>query len=133
MSAHMKKHPTRNAMINCFTKQGCVYRIPLHIASKYLVNKGKSKNTSQSKFSSDNESINATAFFKKMDEKYTEAGALLRGARHREGLSQKEFAKKIEVTQSDLSKMENGKRPIGKIVAKRIEKEFGVNYRYFLG
>ena len=43
-----------------------------------------------------------------------------------------EFAKKIKVTQSNLSKMENGKRPIGKMVAQRIAKEFDVNYRYFL-
>lgn len=78
-------------------------------------------------------SIDASVFFKEMDKKYTQAGALLRGIRHREGLSQKEFAKRIEVTQSDLSKMENGKRSIGKIVAKRIEEEFGTDYRYFLG
>lgn len=77
--------------------------------------------------------IKGIVFFKEMDKKYTEAGALLLGTRHRERLSQKEFSKRIEVTQSDLSKMENGKRSIGKIVAKRIEKEFGVDYRYFLG
>jgi plasmid maintenance system antidote protein VapI len=28
--------------------------------------------------------------------------------------------------------MENGRRPIGKTIAKRIEKVFGTNYRYFL-
>jgi len=42
------------------------------------------------------------------------------------------MAKKINITQADLSKMENGKRPIGKIIAKRIEKMFDVSYRYFL-
>ncbi len=64
--------------------------------------------------------------------KNTKAGVLLRGTRHREGLTQVEMAKKIHVSQADLSKMESGKRPIGKIIAKRIEKIFGVNYRYFL-
>ena len=58
---------------------------------------------------------------------------MLRGVRVRENLSQIEFAKKIGVTQSDLSKMELGKRPIGKIVAKRIAKMFDVPYRIFLG
>ncbi len=130
----MRKHPTRGDMIDCFTKQGSVFRIPSHIANKYLIIKEKAKNVnSQLRFSPDNESIDASVFFKEMDKKYTKAGALLRGTRHREGLSQKEFAKRIEVTQSDLSKMESGKRSIGKIIAKRIEKEFGVDYRYFLG
>ena len=135
MSALTRKHHTSNQTIDCFSKQGYVYRIPLEIANKYRIighKLSKAKNT-QSKHSIDNEVIDADLFFKEMDEKYTEAGALLRGTRHRENLSQKAFAERIEVEQSDLSKMENGKRPIGKTVAKRIEKEFGVDYRYFLG
>lgn len=74
----------------------------------------------------------AQLFFDNLDKKHTKAGALLKGLRLREGLSQIEFAKKIKVTQANLSNMENGKRPIGKIIAKRIEKAFGTNYRYFL-
>lgn len=132
MSAPTRKRPTSTEMIDCFTAQGSLFRIPSHIANKYLVASEKSKST-QLKFSLDNESIAVSDFFKEMDKKYTEAGALLRGTRYREGLSQKEFAKRIEVTQSDLSKMETGKRSIGKVVAKRIAKEFSVDYRYFLG
>jgi len=74
----------------------------------------------------------AKFLFEKLDKKFTKAGALLKGLRIREDLSQLEFAKKINVSQANLSKMENGKRPIGKIIAKRIEKAFGTNYRYFL-
>ncbi|HLB58443.1 MAG TPA: helix-turn-helix transcriptional regulator, partial [Gammaproteobacteria bacterium] len=70
--------------------------------------------------------------FTNIEKKYTKAGVLLRGTRHRGGLTQTEMAKKIRITQADLSKMESGKRPIGKVIAKRIEKKFGVNYRYFL-
>ena len=76
--------------------------------------------------------VDAKSFFKEMDKKYSRAGALLRGTRHREGLSQLAFTKKIEITQGNLSKMENGKRPIDKAIAKRLQKQFGVNYRYFL-
>ena len=47
-------------------------------------------------------------------EKYSKAGALLRGLRVREGLNQAEFAKIIDTTQANLSSMENGNRPIGK-------------------
>lgn len=57
---------------------------------------------------------------------------MLKGVRAREGLTQAEFSQKIDVTQSNLSSMENGRRPIGKVIAKRIEKAFGTDYRYFL-
>ncbi len=67
-----------------------------------------------------------------LEKKLTKAGALLKGLRTREGLSQIEFAKRIHVTQANLSNMENGRRPIGKNIAKRLEKVFGVDYRYFI-
>ncbi len=56
----------------------------------------------------------------------------MRGLRARENLSQVEFAKRIKVPQANLSKMENGARPIGKVIAMRIAKAFDVNYKYFL-
>lgn len=56
--------------------------------------------------------------FAELDKKHTKAGALLRDIRARENLSQVEFAKRIGVSQTNLSKMENGKCPIGKIIAK---------------
>ncbi|MBB71758.1 MAG: XRE family transcriptional regulator [Legionellales bacterium] len=52
--------------------------------------------------------------------------------RLRENLNQQDFAEQINITQPELSKMETGKRPIGKTVAKRIAKAFGVNYQIFL-
>lgn len=67
-----------------------------------------------------------------INKKFTKPGALLKGVRLREGLSQDDFAKKINVKQGDLSKMESGKRPIGKRIAHRIAKEFKVNYKFFL-
>lgn len=73
-----------------------------------------------------------TELFKKTDQKYGEAGALLRGLRARESLSRVEFSKKIKVTQANLSKMENVERPIGKTIVIRIAKVFEVNYKYFL-
>lgn len=65
-------------------------------------------------------------------EKFSEAGATLRGFRLREGLTQTELAKKIEVNQANLSKMEHGKRPIGKLIAKRLASLFKTDYRIFL-
>ncbi len=70
--------------------------------------------------------------FKHLHKKYGKAGSLIQGYRLKQEMSQKELAKKISVEQGDLSKMEHGKRPIGKDIAKRLAKVFGVDYRVFL-
>lgn len=114
--ATKKHHTDKQKIILSFVYEGNVYNVPKRAIEKY-----KSE-----------EPIPADEIFAELDKKYTKAGVLLKGVRYREGLNQIEFAKKIKVTQSDLSKMEHGKRPIGKIIAKRIGKTFGVNYRYFL-
>ena len=131
MSAHMKKRLTKaeiaqnhSAMILHMTYMGICYDIPKIIAEKYKVsNKHKDHQKTN---------IPADEIFAELDKEFSKAGALLKGLRYREGLTQNQFAKKIGIRQSDLSKMENGKRPIGKTIAKRIEKKFDVNYRRFL-
>lgn len=98
------------------------YAIPKKVAEKYIIDKEIN----------DSDSVPADVVFAKLEKKLTKAGALLKGLRTRENLTQIEFAKKIKVTQANLSHMENGRRPIGKTIAKRIEQVFGVDYRYFL-
>lgn len=61
-----------------------------------------------------------------------EPGLLLKGLRHREDLSQIELAKILSISQTNLSAMENGRRAIGKELAKRITEEFKIDYRNFL-
>ena len=56
----------------------------------------------------------------------------LRGARKREALTQIELARLAGVSQTHISEMEQGKRPIGKEMAKRLAKVLKVNYRVFL-
>jgi DNA-binding XRE family transcriptional regulator len=56
----------------------------------------------------------------------------LRGARKRETLTQKELARLVGVSQTHISEMEHGKRPIGKDMARRLAKALKVNYRVFL-
>lgn len=65
-------------------------------------------------------------------EKYTEGGAALKGLRLREDLTQVEMAKKLGITQANLSSMERGKRPIGKNMAKRLGELFHISYKLFL-
>lgn len=57
---------------------------------------------------------------------------MLLGARSREGISQAELARRLNIPRSNISEMERGKRPIGKETAKRPAREFGVDYRVFL-
>lgn len=54
------------------------------------------------------------------------------GIRLRHRLTQKQMAEKIGVSQSDVSKIEKGERPIGKKLAMRIGKALGIDYRRFL-
>lgn len=65
-------------------------------------------------------------------QKYTEAGAALKGVRAKEGLSQNELAEKLGIPQSHVSDMEHGRRTIGKNMAKRLAKVLNVGYKTFL-
>jgi plasmid maintenance system antidote protein VapI len=47
-------------------------------------------------------------------------------------MTQVELAEKLDIPQQNISEMENGKRPIGKSMAKRLASIFRVNYRIFL-
>ncbi len=70
--------------------------------------------------------------FKEDLKRHGEAGLALRGLRAREGLTQKQLAERIHVSQHHISEMENRKRAIGKEIAKRLEKEFNISYKVFL-
>ena len=118
----MDEKSSKNVILIYLTDGQNQYAIPQNIANACRV---KENNDTQN-------SIASQTVFADLGKKHTKAGVLLKGLRTREGMSQLEFAKKIKVTQANLSKMENGKRAIGKIIAKRIEKSFKVNFRYFI-
>ncbi|QMT62086.1 helix-turn-helix domain-containing protein [Legionella sp. PC997] len=118
MSEHMKKPHTEN--IAMVTWHGAHYALPVRVIEKYRV-----KEESKSHLSIDD-------VFGELINEHGEPGLLLRGLRHREGLSQIEFSKTLNITQTNLSAMENGRRPIGKELAKRIAEKFQVDYRIFL-
>src|SRR5579862_3709392 len=64
--------------------------------------------------------------------KYKKYGLALRGARYREGLSQKALAKHTGISQENISKMENGRRPIGKNVAKKLAKALHIDFELLM-
>lgn len=120
MSVPMKKLHTKKML--AFSWRGNSYSIPLNIIEKYKMPDANTENELQT----------ADVVFKDLIAKFGEPALLLQGLRIREGLSQVEFAKIIGVTQQNLSAMENGRRNIGKDIAKRIAKKFGLDYRLFL-
>lgn len=56
----------------------------------------------------------------------------LQGLRAREGLTQASLGKMLGIEQTNISKMERGKRLIGKNVAKKLADLFKTDYRIFL-
>ncbi len=65
-------------------------------------------------------------------EKHKKAGLVLRGARHRENMSQVQLARLSGVHQNEISKIENGKRGVGEKVAKKLAKPLKINYLLLL-
>jgi DNA-binding XRE family transcriptional regulator len=78
------------------------------------------------------ENVPADDVLRDVHEKYGKTGSVIRGFRAREDMTQIELAKKLSVAQGDLSKMENGKRSIGKEMARRLAKVFNTDYRVFI-
>ena len=56
----------------------------------------------------------------------------LQGARQLAEMTQTELSKKLGVPQSHISAMENGRRAIGKKIAKKLADLFELDYRTFL-
>lgn len=121
----MKKRPIKRSSKAYFNYKNKAYAIPNQVMKKYVIVPRPVRIKIEV-------AVPAEEVFADIEKKFTKAGVLLKGLRGREGLTQMQFAKKIHVTQANLSNMEHGKRPIGKQIAKRIEKAFKVNYRYFL-
>lgn len=139
MSAKLKgRVKIKPDMVSCVTELGNVIKIPSSEIKKYIVsNKSKDAQKIIKKVLHDIEEKEVSTrsifdLFSDINTKHGEQGALLYGLRMRENLSQTAFAEKINITQPELSKMENGTRPIGKIIAKRLEKVFGTPYQLFL-
>ena len=80
----------------------------------------------------DKNKLETEDLFSDLNKKYTKPGAILKGARLKENLSQKKIADKLKISQSHISEMEHGKRPIGKRMSQRLSKILKVSYKIFL-
>jgi len=63
---------------------------------------------------------------------YQTPGYYLQLYRHRSGLTQVQLAEKSGVKQHHLSEMEHNKRPIGKVLARRLSDILNFDYRILL-
>jgi plasmid maintenance system antidote protein VapI len=59
-------------------------------------------------------------------------GVCLRGSRSKEGITQKQLSQVTGIPQRHISEMENGKRAIGKEMAKRLGTALNIGYKVFL-
>jgi len=59
-------------------------------------------------------------------------GSAIRGLRLREGLTQQQLAQLLGIKRTNLSEMENGRRPIGKNLARRLAEVLRTDYKVFL-
>lgn len=136
MSAPMKKHriSEKSSEVDIVVHEGGVktFRVPKDKAKGLvlLLNEFRIKVSSGAEASTS--AIPADEIFKELDEKFGRAGAALQGARLKEGLTQVELAQKLRINQADLSKMEHGKRSIGKRMARKLAHALNVDYRIFL-
>lgn len=117
MSALTKRHHTDD--IARVSWHGRIYAVPVKIIERYNVQSAE-------------QHVSVDELFSDLTRQSGESGALLKGLRYREGLTQVELAKKLKISQANLSAMENGRRSIGKEFAKRIANLFGLDYRIFL-
>lgn len=77
-------------------------------------------------------SVSARAIFPEIFDATEGPAHILKGARLREGLTQKALAEKLNIRQHHLSEMEHGKRPIGKEMAKKLGTVLRANWRVFI-
>jgi len=59
-------------------------------------------------------------------------GTYLAGFRHREGITQVELAERSGIPRRHISEMENGRRPIGKLNAKKLAETLNIDPRLLL-
>ena len=135
MSAHMKGHPINYIDVRIVPPGG--KEIFYHLPNTYNVREQIA--SFFKKF--DGEKLEVTPWeeatpwevlAKDRIEKYKKAGLVLRGARYRENMSQKELESRSGVLQNEISKIENGKRGVGIKVAKKLAKALRFDYRLLL-
>jgi DNA-binding XRE family transcriptional regulator len=122
MSAHTKGHPTREATYRVVIEMPGKAKKQTFVSAKHL----EKLEAFLEKYG-ESESILWEELAKDRIAKYRKSGIALRGARYREGVSQKDLAELTGISQENISKMENGRRAIGVTVAKKLAKALHID------
>ncbi len=127
MSVHAKKLPTEGCIeVLIGQRKPRLFLVPKETAQ------GIAQVLKEYEVQKSEDSVPASDLFPDLADDRKRPAAVLRGARHKEGLTQSELSLKLKITQSDLSKMETGARPIGKKMARRLSQVLKIDYRVFL-
>ena len=127
MLEHMKKLLTNDHIELIMSNEpGTKFIIPKNVMPKFF------EFIEPFQVNDDEKFIPADEFFKDFDKKYGKVGIAIRGYRSRDGITQIALAKKMNIRQNHLSQMENGKRTVGKAMARKLAAIFNTNYRMFL-
>lgn len=132
MLAPTKKHPTSGDIEVLVREDGIKrFRLPKEKAKGLvlLLSEFRIKNHHSMR---GGDAVPSDKVFRELDAKFGRAGAALQGARLKEGFTQVGLAQQLKISQTDLSKMEHGKRTIGKQMAHRLATALKVDYRIFL-
>lgn len=97
------------------------YVVPKHLGRKLLAMLEAEQEKS--------DSIPAEVVFPVLNDDVQRPATCLRGLRYRQEMTQKQLADKIGIRQHHLSEMENGKRPIGKAMAKKLAEALNGNWQ----
>ena len=122
MSVRMMERPTKD----------CMYRVVVEMPNKKTISTSISGEVFPKlqvflEKHGESESVVWEELAKDRLAKYKASGLALRGARYREGMSQKELARRSGVSQENISRMERGRRPIGDKVAKKLAKALHID------
>ena len=123
MSAHMKARLTKQATCKVVIEMPGKAKKLAFVPAKHL----QKLEDFLEKYG-ESESIPWEELAKERIAKYKKSGLALRGARYREGISQKELAKRTGISQENISRMENGKRSVGEQVAKKLAKVLRIDF-----
>jgi len=124
MREHMKK-PLTKAVSMTFTGPAAMTQAAIEAMQKIGFRENRLINNQQAE---DSMPWREAAYFKDMPF----PGSYLAGFRHREDMTQMELADCSGVPRRHISEMENGKRPIGKVNAKRLAEALNVDPRLLL-
>ena len=120
MSAHMKKHLTET--ISILGKRFSVPRETVKAIYTLITSNPDVKE----------ENIPYNELVAEKIQKIGKSAMALRGLRARENLTQKELAKKLNIDQAMISKIENGILKMDVKMAKKASTIFNINYKVFL-